>query len=134
MAYIEEHSQRGHLTVGLTPLIDVVFILLIFFMLVVQFTNYQQVPLSTVEATDKSMAQRSDTLVLKVMGDNTCSMEGMTGPCLDMIGALDEGRNEGIVISYLAIASLGEILTAQAQLTSRGYDVTLALKNVEDEP
>lgn len=56
--HINEHSHRTP-TIGLTPLIDVVFILLIFFMLATRFGTWQDLPMS-VTATEQTEQVDSD--------------------------------------------------------------------------
>ena len=47
--------SRKKPSIGLTPLIDVVFILLIFFMLVMQFQQFQQNPINLQKQTNQHL-------------------------------------------------------------------------------
>ncbi len=68
---------RPKLVLSLTPLIDVVFILLIFFMLVSQFTDWRKIELMP----QVGLAQEADeekTSSLHVMNDGTFRLNGET--------------------------------------------------------
>ena len=74
-----ELPARARATIGLTPLIDVVFILLLFFMLTTQFGRQQALPMK-VQASEASLADQSpDTLLIELAADGTVSLSGDTG-------------------------------------------------------
>ncbi len=75
------HRSPG---IGLTPLIDVVFILLVFFMLVTRFTTLQQAPLPIRSAGAAGAAEElvrvQITSAAEVeIGDQTLSLSGLEG-------------------------------------------------------
>lgn len=74
-----ELPARPKATVALTPLIDVVFILLLFFMLTTQFSRQQALPM-TLPASEVPLADQSpDTLLIELAADGTVSLLGETG-------------------------------------------------------
>ena len=63
-----ENIVRKKPTIGLTPLIDVVFILLIFFMLVMNFQRYQ---IQDIHITSRSeIAHKTDAITIEII--NAC--------------------------------------------------------------
>ena len=58
-----ETGKRKKVLISLTPLIDVVFILLVFFMLATSFTKWNSINLSSSEATDIVEMEKKGTLV-----------------------------------------------------------------------
>lgn len=117
--------------IGLTPLIDVVFILLIFFMLVVQFEVYQQMPLATTEATTLPVEQTSETVVITVRGEDSCHMGDITLPCEAIIALLETSAVERVYLAYEPGASLDEIIKVHDAVIMSGHDVSLALLSQE---
>ena len=67
---------RTRATVGLTPLIDVVFILLLFFMLTTQFGRQQALPVSVATSDGSPSEQSPDTLRIILADDGTVSFMG----------------------------------------------------------
>jgi len=67
---------RTRATVGLTPLIDVVFILLLFFMLTTQFGRQQALPVSVATSDGSPSEQSPDTLRINLADDGTVSFMG----------------------------------------------------------
>ncbi|MES1938746.1 biopolymer transport protein ExbD/TolR [Salinisphaera sp. T5B8] len=73
--HIETFERRKH-SISLTPLIDVVFILLVFFMLATSFTDWRPITL----ATGTSEAAPGDTppAVVRVDADGSLHYDGST--------------------------------------------------------
>lgn len=67
---------RTRATVGLTPLIDVVFILLLFFMLTTQFGRQQALPVSVATSDGSPSEPSPDTLRINLADDGTVSFMG----------------------------------------------------------
>jgi biopolymer transport protein ExbD len=59
------HKEEG-VEVNLTPLIDVVFLLLIFFMVSTTFDRHARLKVSLPEASEKATQQQNDPLVLSI--------------------------------------------------------------------
>lgn len=72
---IETSPPRRRQLIGLTPLIDVVFILLIFFMLASSFSNWQSISLG-VPGEGQVTASDSDTLVVRVLENGGVHVNG----------------------------------------------------------
>lgn len=64
---IAEHKPRRTL-ISLTPLIDVVFILLVFFMLVSSFSEWKAIPLVVGEAEPLLMNEKKQSLIVVDFG------------------------------------------------------------------
>ena len=58
--------DREELTIGLTPLIDVVFILLIFFMVTTTFDRSSELRIDLPEATTKASAAKQDQIEIAI--------------------------------------------------------------------
>ncbi|AUG53200.1 ExbD/TolR family protein [Thalassospira marina] len=73
--------------IGLTPLIDVVFILLVFFMLASSFLDWRGYEMS-VTVQDKSTARKSDTspAIVRIDGSGAITLNGDSTP-LDKLAA-----------------------------------------------
>lgn len=69
---------------SLTPLIDVVFILLLFFMLSTQFINQNVIPLEITKKSNTSGSLTSDSfVVLRLLENNRISINGTVLPIDD---------------------------------------------------
>lgn len=66
---------RKPASIGLTPLIDVVFILLIFFMLATRFIDLARQPLSVAVAGEQRVAE-DNILLIRVLSDNSVELNG----------------------------------------------------------
>jgi len=66
--HIETLKRRRH-TISLTPLIDVVFILLVFFMLATSFTDWRPITLAT--GTSSAADSEQPPAVVRVAADGT---------------------------------------------------------------
>ncbi len=73
---IEEPRRRRLALVGLTPLIDVVFILLVFFMLATSFLDWRATSLAFPPPSESSANREPDTLVVHLMGDGAIVFAG----------------------------------------------------------
>ncbi len=66
---LDLHRPARKRSISLTPLIDVVFILLLFFMLTSQFVHIRQIDVSAMTST-KLQQQVSKPVVIKMLNDN----------------------------------------------------------------
>ena len=117
--------------IGLTPLIDVVFILLIFFMLVVQFKVYQQVPLATSQASRAPVQQSADTTLMTVIGNGQCRLQKEDIDCESAVSSLSEPLNGPVYLSYETETSLGDIIAVHEDIMAAGFEVSIALPSGE---
>lgn len=74
---IEAPRRRRRPLIGLTPLIDVVFILLIFFMLASSFQQWRSISLG-IPGEGGAPAPESDTLVVRLLSDGRVQLDGET--------------------------------------------------------
>lgn len=71
------HQQQEPLTINLTPLIDVVFLLLIFFMVTTTFTRETQLEVSLPEASSAQAAsQEQERIDILINADGQYSVNG----------------------------------------------------------
>lgn len=131
MIFVAESSQKRRPTVGLTPLIDVVFILLIFFMLVVNFSPLQQMPLSNIVTNAQALTLKEQPHVVRVLGNGWCNANEVEATCADIAKALGNAGGQGVYLTYKEEALLAEIIVAQDLLQAQGARVTLAIPEEE---
>ncbi len=63
---LRPNRQEENVEVNLTPLIDVVFLLLIFFMVTTTFDRHAKLKVSLPESSVKAVQQKQETLVLSI--------------------------------------------------------------------
>ena len=131
---IPESTTRRKPATGLTPLIDVVFILLIFFMLVVQFSEYQQVPMTVVTTTTAPVQDNQDNWIITVAGSDTCRLRQVEMSCDAALAALPETLANPVVLGFADTATLGEAIDLQTALIERGHEVSFGLAGEAMEP
>lgn len=73
---LETNHRRGIRAISLTPLIDVVFILLLFFMLASNFQQWHALTLNVPAAAPGSPTGSSQNLVLQLSNDGTLLSNG----------------------------------------------------------
>ncbi len=139
--------------IGLTPLIDIVFILLVFFMLVVQFQKLQQRELVTHES-GAAVVESSDQLpvvmsLLAATSDDTTSLCQLrvgqatrTADCETLVAELSSvpevdralASGNGLVMAFHDEAVLTAILTLRSALEGRYPQVQLVLESPDAAP
>ncbi|MEP3247064.1 MAG: biopolymer transporter ExbD [Sneathiella sp.] len=77
---LPQQNSAG-LSIGLTPLIDVVFILLIFFMLVTNFDGLRLIDLSVTSGKSSAVITPKKTATLHVLTNGECLFKQITRPC-----------------------------------------------------
>ncbi|MBI1385171.1 MAG: biopolymer transporter ExbD [Rhizobiales bacterium] len=106
-------ETRRRQVISLTPLIDVVFLLLVFFMLASTFLEFSATSVSG--ATRGGEAQKLDELVLiQVRGEQTVAVNGRPVTIDELASALQEvSRNGGKrgVVRPLAGARVQDVVT-----------------------
>jgi biopolymer transport protein ExbD len=125
---IEEHATRGgrRSLIGLTPLVDVVFILLVFFMLASSFLDWRTIELNVPAA---GAAAGGEALVVEVSTDGL--MVAGEPVTLDQIAArlgdaVASGLDRQVVLRPVGGASLQRLVLVLDRLTAAGAaDVSL---------
>lgn len=74
---IETQPRRRRSLVSLTPLIDVVFILLVFFMLATSFLDWRSIVMD-LPGAGSTVAEESPALVVSIHADGALLLEGET--------------------------------------------------------
>lgn len=92
-------GSRGHLIsdaepeLNLTPLIDVVFVILIMFIVIAPLMEYENIQLAEASPAEISQAKSvasSSTISIHVKADNTISLNGECVGCDDLIAKLQQ--------------------------------------------
>ncbi len=128
MLEVENIRRPG---IGLTPLIDVVFILLIFFMLVMQFKKYQQMPLAVAKASKSINALKfSDVDVIQITLTNAgqCLLQEKKIDCSQVADSELLKQAKIVLLQFEENVLLSRILDSHQQLSSRGLNVQLATR------
>ena len=120
--------------ISLTPLIDVVFILLIFFMLVVQFKVLQQTPLATVQSTHAPVAHNDNALIVTLGADGRCGYRERADDCADVVAELETGAGDTVFLAFEPDVPLQMIVSLQDKMIQHGLTVSLALPEEGDAP
>jgi biopolymer transport protein ExbD len=84
---LEQRPVPRRRAIGLTPLIDVVFILLLFFMLASSLTRLNAVPLETSSVSGDGAGQ-SQSLLLRIQADGSLDLNGESLPLSGLAAAL----------------------------------------------
>lgn len=89
-------------SITLTPLIDVVFLLLVFFMLASTFLKFTSVPLSTVGAGAGPQVKLDKIVLVHIATGATFTINGVTTPKEAVVAELDKleraGRNRVVLV------------------------------------
>ena len=85
--FLFEGSNRSRLGVNVTPLIDVVFLLLIFFMLTTSFLEPQAIVLQFPELKE-SKAPTKDVIIVSIGIDHVITLNGETSTLGDLPGKI----------------------------------------------
>ena len=89
MKLYKKNSRK--LVIGLTPLIDVVFILFVFFMLSSSFTKWNTLQLSVVpNIDDKISTKESNTSKVTLVSSTTVLLDSINMPFPDILRVLEE--------------------------------------------
>lgn len=126
--------QRRRSKIGLTALIDVVFILLMFFMLTSTFINAQQIDMKAPVA--QSLGQQEASLVLAVLDvDGSITIDQVVINRLDMteLSAFTwYAEQRAVIVVPNAHVQMQTIVSALEQLKSLGIK-KMTLGNAKDE-
>ncbi len=122
-------QQSPSVSIGLTPLIDVVFILLIFFMLVTNFDGLRLIDLSVTSGKGKASTVKQKSFSIEVTGNGQCRFAKKAVPCRDVRKTIESTENISLVQTdqpatlYLKPAdetSLQDLLSAIDDLSASG--------------
>ncbi len=125
-----EGSRRSGQAPNLTPLIDIVFLLLVFFMLTAHFVKDEGIHIELPEAVSATAMDEDKPLELKIsaeglvsIGDNNIAAEDLASHIAKLLAEKDEKR---VVIRGDAGAKLGDsvkVIDAARNAGAAGVDI-----------
>jgi len=115
-------QPRSKLVLSLTPLIDVVFILLIFFMLASQFVDWRQIKL-TPHAQFSEAAGEEQTLSLILQNDGSFMLDGQAVEGLQLAIAvlISHGKNRTVFIEPQEAVEIQSVIDVIEALNASGF-------------
>jgi len=114
-------SQPKRRWISLTPLIDVVFILLMFFMLTTQFYRTGVLNVSVSKSVDNGAAvSREDIVRLRVFGDGRWQVDDESFDPVDVESLARRTRSRSVLIEADESASLQSLIAMVDRLASIG--------------
>ena len=123
--HIEPERHRTPF-ISLTPLIDVVFILLVFFMLATRFGQYHDLPVN-VQPADSTAQPDEHWLVIEVQASGMLSLNGVSFTPAAVADRLDTSKTK-VWVTVNPDATLQQALTAVDAMKAAGVrDVQLEL-------
>ena len=124
--------ERRKMVISLTPLIDIVFILVIFFMLASSFTRTHALGMATPASGGKSGPPAvGDTLRLTVLGNQRFRLDGELVSEAGLVTRLDGwSQDQKVIVRAGAQAVLQDMVWLLDQATQRG----LAKLSVSPKP
>lgn len=132
--HIETIPRRRH-SISLTPLIDVVFILLVFFMLATSFTDWRPITLAT--GTTAAEANQTPPAVVHVTADGALRYDGqvLTADALAprLLAARKRGDISAVIVDPSPQASLDATVGALDALSGAGVS-PMSLATASDAP
>ena len=121
MQLVEPRPARP-LPIRLTPLIDVVFILLVFFMLTTRLLPVEHLALDNA-TTPTGSATGEPIPEITLYGDGTLGWRGQRLPIPAMVNTFTANGTVEVNLKALGEASLANFTTSLSTLTSAGIDV-----------
>ncbi|MBK5932199.1 hypothetical protein CCR82_17085 [Halochromatium salexigens] len=123
---LEPRPSARRRTIGLTPLIDVVFILLLFFMLASSLTRLNAVPLEVPSVSSEGTGQ-PQSLLLRIQADGSLDLNGDALPRSGLAAALRawQARSPtlGVVVQPDDSVDLQQLLRVFDALAAAGVPV-----------
>lgn len=119
--HINEHTRRMP-TVALTPLIDVVFILLVFFMLSTRFGLWQDLPVHVTSPTSTPVQAEDDQRLIRIQSDGHVQLDGETLSLEQLAQALQASPERTTRVSGADDAPIQAILRVVDILNEAGVD------------
>lgn len=123
--HIEPERHRAPF-ISLTPLIDVVFILLVFFMLATRFGQFNDLPVN-VQPADSNSDQQDDWLVVEVNADGSLILNGVSFTPAAIADRLEK-QSQKVWVTVSPDVTLQQALRAVDDIKAAGaHDVQLEL-------
>lgn len=123
---LDQRPSARRRTIGLTPLIDVVFILLLFFMLASSLTRLNVVPLEAPSVSSEGAGQPR-SLLLRIQADGSLDLNGDALPHSGLAAALRawQARSPtlGVVVQPDDSVDLQQLLRVFDALAAAGVPV-----------
>lgn len=127
--------------VNLTPMIDVVFLLLLFFMVSTSFIRESSLKVDLPEATGEPMVEQEQPIDIVIQADGQCLINGKALPQLNrdnlqsaLRSAAGDNQDPHIIISADANAQYQHIVTAMDTAQQMGFSkLTLATRQTRTE-
>jgi biopolymer transport protein ExbD len=110
---------RKPTSISLTPLIDVVFILLVFFMLATRFIDLARQPLSVAAASEVHQ-EEPQILQLTVLASGDVEVDGVWLPLTALVGHLQTHPVHPVYVGSSEQASLQQVLRVTDLLQQHG--------------
>lgn len=110
---------RKPASIGLTPLIDVVFILLVFFMLATRFIDLARQPLSVAVAGEERPLDNS-VMLIRVLSDSSIELNGKQMSLEQARQQLRDAPAQPVYVDSAAEASLQAVLRVTDMLQQVG--------------
>lgn len=120
-------QKKQEVTVNLTPLIDVVFLLLIFFMVSTSFTRETQIELELPKASVEPLETKQESLEISIdkEGRYFVNGKGLVNESIDTLKKaiqpiLDENKDISVIISADANTPYQSVVTAMDATSQLG--------------
>ena len=110
---------------GLTSLVDVVFILLFFFMLAAREAAPQALSLTVSDAAKTSAAASTSQSLLRVLGGGRIELDGRVLELSALESALRAGARDQVKVAVTPAAQLQDLIDALEPMRAAGIDVHL---------
>ena len=85
---VSEYRRRSPKVLNLTPLIDIVFLLLVFFMLTAHFIEDEAIPIELPEAENSPAAEQDDFVEVVMTPEGQLLVDGFVTPLEELEGRL----------------------------------------------
>ena len=122
-------KRRRRRRLGLTPLIDVIFLLLLFFMLSSTFLRFADVEVAAARASSTPGAAPSVTTLVKLRGDGTLALAGRTltlAALPEALDALKAANTSRLILTAERGASVQALVDVLAVLERGPVPIVLA--------
>ena len=119
---IENHATQRR-RISLTPLIDVVFLLLLFFMLASTFTKHFEIPLASAGPAELAVDQKSQPLLVRLHAGGHFDVNGVglgTDHLSSHLSTLDVRFLQTAIVQVRAGATTQDLVSLLARLKEAG--------------